>query len=452
MKILKENMSKYTVVALAVIVLATQFSNHYWLRQNKIITWDVLEYYQYLPATFIYHDVTLSFMNDGNRNDYWNFWPHPSPTGGWVFKFTMGMSILYSPFFLVAHGYALLFGNPDGYSTSYKFALVFSCWAYLLIGLIFLRKILRNRYSEAAISLSLIAVVLGTNLLYYTGVRSAMSHAYSFSLFAVFTYLVIRWYKNPQVRTSIFLGLLSGLITLIRPTNIIILFIFLLFGLTKKEGLNSRIKVLLNQSWLIVLMAVMFLLVWVPQLLYWHAVTGELFYYSYNDEGFFFNNPQFIRALFSYRNGWLLYTPVMAFGLTGIWFLFKSNSEFKWPVLVFTLLNIYIVTSWWCWWYVGFGNRAFIDSYAILAIPMAAVFEFFLNRTKVWKTAFTLVFVFFLYTNIFQVWQYKNGYIQPDSMTKKAYWRMFLNTGSKDKFWDMIEKPDYEKAKKGIYK
>ena len=56
-----------------------------------------------------------------------------------------------------------------------------------------------------------------------------MSHVYSFALFAVFILLTQKWYKNPSVKNSVLVGLLSGLISLIRPTNIIIVLIFVFY-------------------------------------------------------------------------------------------------------------------------------------------------------------------------------------------------------------------------------
>ena len=76
-------------------------------------------------------------------------------------------------------------------------------------------------------------------------------------------------------------------------------------------------------------------LVWIPQLLYWKTVTGNYLFYSYADEGFFFLNPQILKGLFSYRNGWLIYSPVMFFALLGIPFLYRYAKDFFLPVMLF---------------------------------------------------------------------------------------------------------------------
>ncbi|MBK6283998.1 MAG: hypothetical protein IPF54_16290 [Draconibacterium sp.] len=79
-------------------------------------------------------------------------------------------------------------------------------------------------------------------------------------------------------------------------------------------------------------------IVWIPQMMYWYSITGHFFVNSYPDEQFFWGNPHFIDGLFSYRKGWLLYTPVMIFALLGIPFLFKKLKEFSWSILIFILL------------------------------------------------------------------------------------------------------------------
>jgi hypothetical protein len=50
---------------------------------------------------------------------------------------------------------------------------------------------------------------------------------------------------------------------------------------------------------------------------------------------FYFLDPEIISGLFSYRKGWLIYTPVMAFGLVGMFFTRKSATPLFLPVLLF---------------------------------------------------------------------------------------------------------------------
>ena len=424
----------------------------YWRYHEKLIVWDVREYYSYLPATFIFKDPLLNFMKDDPKSYHDRFMPHTLEDGNLVIKMTMGMSMLYSPFFFVGHTIAKISSYPaDGFSTPYRIGIILSTLVFFSLGLYFLYHILSRYFKPLTVTLTLLVVSFGTNLYYYVVVNSGMSHAYNFALFTIFIWTTIKWYEKKNWKLSLFLGLCLGMISLIRPTNSIILIFFLLWNVSNFRGFKSRItELLLNWKFVIVICIFAFI-VWIPQMLYWKAVSGQFLYYSYQDEGFFFNNPQIIKGLFSYRNGWLLYTPMMVFALLGIGLLYKRLPGFFLSFLLLIPLSIYIILSWWCWWYVGFGNRAFIDYYAILALPLAAFIERILNQKIMIRSVFLSLFLFFLTLNLFQTWQYYKGYIRHDSMSKKAYWIVFGKTDPKDKFWQHLQYPDYARAKQGIY-
>ena len=130
--------------------------------------------------------------------------------------------------------------------------------------------------------------------------------------------------------------------------------------------------------------------------MYWKLQTGQYLYYSYpDDQGFFFSNPQIWNNLFSWRKGWLLYTPVMIFALAGIPLLWKQNRKFFVPVLLFVVVIIYVTSSWWDWWYGGgFGIRPYIDLYGVMAIPMAAFLTWaFAIKKLYYKLAIFTLFI-----------------------------------------------------------
>lgn len=452
LKLSKSNLSLVALYSVLITVLAIILISGYWQKPRKVIYADVQEYYSYLPAVFIFHDIsTLSAPFELRKN---HLWSSKSPIGKPVFKFTMGLSFLYAPFFLAAQFYSYLTGSDTmGFGPPYKFALLMSSFFFLIIGLIFLRKILLKYYSDTVTALTLIGVVIGTNMLYYTALRAAMSHVYTFALFTLFIWNTIKWYEFPKTKTSIFLGLLTGLISLIRPSDIIIILFFVFYGISGDVTFKRRILFLLKKYKQILLMVFFGFIVWLPQMIYWKTMAGSWLYYSYGtQEGFFFTNPQILNSLFSYHNGWLLYTPIMIFALSGIGLLYKKRRDYFLPVLIFTVFNIWILSSWWCWWFVGFGNRAYIESYALLSIPLAEFITFVVNyRKKAVRYVFFSVFVFFIFLNSFQVWQYSHQMGHFDGMSKKAYWSIFLNPKAKGRYYKYLERPDYSKAKKGVY-
>jgi hypothetical protein len=199
-------------------------------------------------------------------------------------------------------------------------------------------------------------------------------------------------------------------------------------------------------------MALIAVLVWVPQMIYWREMTGQWLYFSYgSDERFFFNHPVIINGLFGFRKGLFIYTPLLIFAFAGLTILWKNRSPHMAAIAVFVPLNIYIILSWWCWWYGGgFGQRAFIDSYALMAIPAAALLQFALTADRKWLrkailAAWSLLFLLGVYNNI----QYYYGAIHWDSMTKEAYLDSFGRIRPSAHFNDLLEAPDYDKARKG---
>ena len=432
------------ILALFVIIMETGL----YKEKEKVLFEDVAIYYVYLPITFIHHDYTAVSI-DRKANHL--IATHSTSIGKRAIKYSMGMAVLYSPFFFITHLYSHLFGlDTSGYSMQYQLALLLSSLFYLAIGLFFLRKVLLMYFDQVVVSITLIVMVLGTNLLQYATYMAPMSHAYGFALFSVFIYLTIRWHSVPNYKISIIIGLVSGLIILVRPANIFIILFFILYQISNWSDVKDKTLFFVKKYRHPLLIILFSIIVWIPQLLYWKSVTGNFFYYSYRDEGFFFNNPQIINGLFSYRNGWLTYTPVMIFSLIGIFMLMKRQKDFFIPIAVFTIINAYIILSWWCWWYVGFGNRAFIESYALLSIPFASFLSWFFSK-KILRIIIVLVIAFLVFLNSFMVWQFNNGMGHYDSMTKEAYWKYFLKVDRGGEMWKYIQKPDYKRAKKGVY-
>ena len=449
------DISWWALIFSLLFVIYINFSYSNWNYANKVINSDVLSYYAYLPAAFIYDDLSLEFLKEGGDKLGKHFWGKESPTGKVVIITSYGMSVLYFPFFIAADSVADLFGYPaDGYSKPYCFALVMSSIFYLLIGIIFLRKLLLKYFSNLVVAITLIITVLTTNLLWYVTSEATMSHVYSFALITIFIYFVDLWLGNPSIKNTIIIGLLTGIISLIRPTNIIVVLMIILWKITSLEDIKQRLLFLLKKWNLILLMILLSVAVWIPQFIYWKFISGSYLFYSYPDNmGFFFSNPQILNILFSWRKGFFIYTPVMIFAFIGIGMMYKHKKELFWSVLIYTLLSIFIISSWWDWWYGGsFGLRPLIDSYGIFAIGLATFLTWVLNASRI-KMIILLSLVFI--TAALSTWHYKRYYrgsIHWVAMTKEAYFDSFWRTYPSATFYGKLRQPDYKLAKKGIYK
>lgn len=433
------------------ISIWTIFNISNW-KKNKVIIHDIISYYSYLPATFIYHDLSFEFVDNMPKDFTGTIWYLKAPNGARVQKMSMGLSVMYSPFFFIGHQIAKLSSFPaDGYTQPYQFMLVLSSLFYLFWGLFVLRKTLLRFFDDKTTTLTLLVLFFGTNLFFYATNESPMSHVYSFFLFVMVINFTIKWHESQSFLNTIIIGILGGLIVLIRPSNIIILLVPFFYGIYNRETLTAKANLLLEKWFHLVIVVILIILFFFPQMLYWKVITGNSLYYSYGDESFYFTHPQILKGLFSFRKGWLVYTPLMILSIAGIPFLFKQLKFLAIPILLFFVINIYIVFSWWCWWYGGsFGMRSLIESYAVLSIPLALFIKYIFNK-KLWIKAIVSILIFlFLSLNLFQTLQYRRTIIHWDSMTKEAYFKTFGKLKFPENYWELIQTPDYKNARLGV--
>jgi hypothetical protein len=413
--------------------------------RNQVLSYDVAGYYAYLPMLFVERDLRLEKTWKYDMIQLVGVHEHPV-SGGRHLKFTAGMAYLYAPFFAAAHAYTLA-TNPEeahGFSLPYRFGIGLAGVVYPLVGLVFLRRFLRHYVPDAAISWTLFALFLGTNLFYYSSFRGAMSHGATFMLGAAMLYQADLWRRREQVWRLGVLGVLAGLIVLIRPVNVLIP-----LAVAAMFTMDGRLpKGLLTPKSLAVALGLA-VVVGIPQLLYWKASTGHWIVWTYGAERFFWSQPAWIQGLFSWRKGWLLYTPMVAFILLGFWGL--ARKKLAWALIagLYLIATAYVTFSWWAWWYGGsFGSRPMIDGYALLALPLAVYVQRMLEEAPGWIRRLSLGTVCALVAlNLVQTYHYTAGFLHHDSMTRRAYVYVLTHWDFPPK--ELLEQPDYESALEG---
>jgi len=449
-----KHIANLAILVILAVIFKTDLELKYWKEKERLLVWDVKVYYVYLPAAFIYKDFSLEFVAEKKAELGDIMYHETGPLGINTIQTTYGQALLYAPFFFAAHAYTLMTDTWDanGYSPPYKFALMVSALFYLALGLYFLKKILLRYFTPWITAITLVVIVLGTNLYYYSTHEAPMTHAYNFSLIAIFMYLTVRWYEKTNWWNSILLGFLTGLIALVRPVNILVLLFFILWGVHSWKSLTERLLFLARSYRWILLMILIFIILWIPQFIYWKYVSGSYLFYSYSDQRFFFNNPQIFSSLFSYRKGLFVYIPVLIFAFIGIPFLYRQYKGLIQPVAVVSLLNIYVLSSWCFWWFGGgFGPRSYIDTYAILAIPFAALATWLHRKHFIPAILFIGILGSLIWFNFFQTRQYSRGTINWAGMTKEAYWDSFLKKYPSKEFYQMLRFPERDSAVKGVY-
>jgi len=336
---------------------------------DGVIWSDQEGYYIYLPAVFIHGSFeNLPFINGCSVIE--------TDNGPRTFtKYTYGVALMQSPFFLMAHQLSPFLNFPqDGRSSPYIWAIMLAAIFYMLAGLALLKKILLFRgFSNRVTNISLVLLALGTNLFYYTFRESGMSHVYSFFLFSLLLYAVQQYGLRNHLKWLTLIAFCYAVIVLIRPTNAIIALVLLFASIKSGEQLTrSTLEWIKNWKWWLFLMVAL-VLVFAPQFIYWKSIFGEYVFYSYGNEGFTnWNHPKFLQVLFSHQNGWIIYSPIVLFSFYGIWVMIREKAKGRWMAPIILLIATYVFASWWAWWFGGaYGHRCYVEYVTLLAIPMA---------------------------------------------------------------------------------
>jgi hypothetical protein len=370
-------------------ILISVISFFYYPKWNKdgseaTISWDVSGYYWYLPAFLIYRDIKKIEFTPGILEKYkpthelLQAFKHDN--GNYIFKYSAGQSILMLPGFTAGHLAAKVFGYPeDGFSRPYQFGIFLWGLLVTLIGLILIRKILLKYFSETAVGLTILTIAFATNFLEYGAITNSMTHNYLFALYASLLLTTINFYETPSFKHAIGIGVITGLMALTRPSEMIAIFIPLAYGVSwNYDQLKSRIHILSSNYKKLLVAIICFTAVGSIQLFYWKAVSGDWLVYSYEEQGFSWLRPHIYDCLFSGRAGWLVYTPVMVLSLIGFYPLLQNFKSTGITILIFSLLFFYITFAWDIWWYGGsVSQRALVQLYPILAFPLTAFYHQF---------------------------------------------------------------------------
>lgn len=441
---MKNPILKLTISLLLVFIIV----NNWIFIPGNILSWDVFGYYLYLPLKFIYNnlglhnDAVIHSIIDKYNNTATFYQAIRMPEGNYVMKYSMGMSVFYLPFFIIGHVIAILFDyQTDGFSLPYQYSIFVGSIIYTIIGIIVLAKVLIQFFNEKISALVLIIIVFATNYIVHITMygQNAMSHNYLFTTYALILWLTIIWNKSHKIKHAIFLALICGLTILSRPSEIVCLLIPILWGVYDKKTAIDKIKLFVIYKYQLILFVIILLIIGSSQFIYWKIQTGKFLFNSYGGnagEGFEFFRPYIFEVLFSFRKGWLIYTPVMIFALFGFVFLYKRNKPIFYTILIFFIFNLYIFSSWSCWWYAqSFSQRSLIQIYPIMALLLGYLLTWLCEQKYFIKYTGFLLLSLCIFLNIFQTRQFYFGIIDGDRMTKAYYFRVFgkMHTSEQDK-------------------
>lgn len=426
---MRNRYSLIVCIFISIVIVSYRFAPVRYHKDAPLVvtSWDALGYYLYLPSICIYHDFKkLDWFPEIDRKysvsggAIYQF-TH-SKTGNVVFKYLGGVAIMEFPFFITGHFIAGLSGyQQDGFSPPYQFAIAFGAIIYFILALFLLRRILLKYFNESVTTLTLLFMMLASNIVQYISIDGAMSHSYIFPLYVLVLYFTMKWHEKPSVLWASLIGAVIGIASISRPTEVVMIFIPLLWGTQSKEYSAEKWNLVRQHKMHLLFLAISGFLAVLPQLIYWKLATGSFVY----DVGskWEFLSPHF-RVLFGWEIGWFIYTPITIFFILGMFFI--KNYTFRYSVITFCLLNIYIIIAWHDWRYgATYSCRALTQSYPVFALPFAA----FINKinTRKWRYLFYIFGLYSIIVNLFQIWQYNKTILHYRDMNRKYYCTIYLN-------------------------
>lgn len=388
---------------------------------------DAIGYYMYLPDALIQYGYPYKPWETNQ----------PDSNSTQVNRYFLGTALAELPFFLASDLLVqqFRFEQRTGYSAWYITGLSIAALSYLTLGLVSLFRLLKRLgFSEMVAVSTLATLFFGTNLYYYALQEPGMSHIYSFGLISFFLLLLHKQIGEFNTQRMFGLVFLITLITFIRPVNFV--FSLALFPLAGSIEVSKAFLMQAFKKWKLLALSLL-----IPasffflQAAHYFAQTQQWWVYSYGYETFNFLNPHFFDLLFSFRKGWLIYTPVLFLIAPAIIYYFKQFGRFSGITFLLLLsIFIYITASWWCWWYGGsFGSRPFVDLLPLCSILLASLYQF--AAQVVWKRILLYLAVgFCMFLNLFQTWQFVNSILPFDEMDQLKYSKIFLKNGDQYRF------------------
>jgi hypothetical protein len=328
-------------------------------------------YYVYLPLTYIYQFDGEQFPQNIAKKTGNGFAIEEQKVKT---KYTCGVAILQTPFFLIAHYLSSFLGfDNDGFSLIYHYLSNIGAAFYCILGLFFLDRTLRRYVSDQNARRTSVIIFLATNLIFYGIFHTLMSHVYSFFLFSIYLYLAPYALADQASKKAIILvGLSAGMIVVTRQLNLIFLPVILFLNPINWSAIEIQLKKL----------PLLIVAAFVPiglQMSYWKYAFGSWIVYSYDHETFSnYLHPETIKFLFSTINGLFVFTPIMGIILIACVkkYTFSTQPFIGYFIGLYFLIITYIFSSWYDWSYgCSYSTRVYCEYFTLFAIPLALLLQ-----------------------------------------------------------------------------
>lgn len=445
----------FALIFMAYLLGAQADKHHRWTNPPEKavhnIGSDGTGYYAYLPQYIIYGTHNFEF-SDYIEQKYpgAKFFDGISPMEGKKKsdKYFVGTAICMSPFFWTAHQVTKISGGQaDGYSVNYEISVFAAALAFWLLGTISLLVLLRSYgVNRFAVLFGIAGLTFATNLNFYIVYDPAFSHAYTFGIVCFLMLQVRRFVNTSKSKHLIWIFILLGMITIIRPTNLIVALIIPFFFSSFKVFWQELKTLFIHRKMVLFSGVLIFLLIVFLQFLNIRSQHDFWGFNAYSAEGFdYLFSPKIGEVLFGFRKGFFVYTPFMLLFFPALYFLFRWNRYFFLGTLLFFAAFTYITASWWCWYYGGsLGMRPMIDIYGVMIVPVILLFA---QVKPLLKTVLIAFLAFMVHYNLVLNYQMTHAILHYAEMNREKFNKIFLQTGRRFEWIFHTEFPDFDDSK-----
>ena len=352
---------------------------------------------------------------------------------GEVDVYHMGQAFVEIPGFLTGHLFAKILGyKTDGFSKPYHISFLLNSLLFIFLGIYYFRKLMLLFFSDNLAAILLILCFGGTNYWIMATLSPTMTHHYLFAVIAAFAYFFFKSTKAYQIdrRAFIWSCVFFGLAVVIRPTNAML-------GIVPGIILLQRLG-FSKEFWKKIILYPIAAFLWnLPQIYYWKTAGDSWIITNLHTENLTLLDPYTWKFLFSYRKGWLLYTPLFFILIPSLIYLFRRNRRYFYVFGTLIFIVIWVVSSWECWWYSdSLSQRPMVDVYPLFFIPIGLFLMSIKNRIAMISIG---VFTFLcIALNIFQSYQMTEGILHTYLMSKEQYWHIWGKTDRSEITYDRL--------------
>ena len=206
---------------------------------------------------------------------------------------------------------------------------------------------------------------------YYSFVSPAYSHATAWFSVALFVYTWLRTQEEPGLGRACLLGVLGGLVALVRWQDSVVLLLPLAETVWSiRRGRWGGGTPLVH----LVVLGIAAGLMIVPQFLAWQAIYGTPVIMPQGPGFMRWSQPAILAVLFSLKHGLFSWTPALLTAAAGLPLLVKRDRLVGWSVILVMAITIYVSASVQDWWAgEAFGARRFVGCGVFFALGLAAL-------------------------------------------------------------------------------